>query len=78
MRAIFKRSRDEGFINVFMLMISVPLTFIRDLSIPMGEMQAWNRYRAAIIPITIVICFFWLNGDLQTNEKTPLIDNENL
>ncbi len=64
MRTLFRRTKEEGFLNILMLIISVPLTFIRDYSIPMGEMEAWNRVRAAILPITIVISFYYLNGNL--------------
>jgi hypothetical protein len=65
MRHIFRRTREEGFINSCMLIISVPLTFIRDYSVPMGEMEAWDRRRASIVPVTTVISFFYLAGNLQ-------------
>ena len=66
MRGVFKRTKDErGLCDRLMLVISVPLGFLRDFSTPMGEEDAWNRNRAAIIPITLVISFFYLNGDLD-------------
>lgn len=65
MRALFKRTyREEGFINTIMLFISIPLTFVRDYSIPIGEYEVWDRTRAAFIPVTQVAAFFYLNGDL--------------
>lgn len=44
MRALFKRTfKEEGLVNTIMLFISLPLTFIRDYTIPIGELAAWNR-----------------------------------
>jgi len=44
MRALFRRTyKEEGFMNTIMLFISIPLTFIRDYTIPIGEMAAWER-----------------------------------
>ena len=55
-----------------MLLISVPLTFIRDYSTPIGELAAWNRTRAAVIPVTIVFSFLWLNGSMQDDSQSVL------
>lgn len=44
MRAIFRRTyKEEGFLSTIMLFISIPLTFIRDYTIPIGEYAAWDR-----------------------------------
>jgi hypothetical protein len=65
MRAVFRRTyHDEGFLNTMMLLITIPLTFIRDYTIPIGEMAAWERQRASFIPVTQVGAFFYLNGNL--------------
>lgn len=55
-----------------MLLISVPLTFIRDYTTPIGELAAWNRTRAAVIPVTIVFSFLWLNGSMQDDSQSVL------
>jgi len=68
MRAVMRRAKDEGFVNIFMLVITVPLNFLRDYSCPAGEEEEWSRTRAAIIPITIVASFFFLNGDLDPSQ----------
>lgn len=65
MKAIFKRTKEKGVCDSLMLIISTPLNFIRDISTPMGEEDAWNRTRASILPMTLVISFFYLNGDLD-------------
>lgn len=45
--------------------VTVPLTFIRDYTVPPGDQDQWNRNRASIFPITFVFAFFWLNGYMQ-------------
>jgi len=65
MRSLFKRTyHEEGLLNTIMLFIVIPLTFVRDYTIPIGEFAAWNRQRAAFIPVTQVAAFFYLNGNL--------------
>jgi hypothetical protein len=34
--------------------------------VPIGEEEAWDRQRAAIVPVTIVFAFFYLNGNMST------------
>ena len=65
MKNEFKREKDKGILANLMLIIEVPLNFLRDYSTPMGEEDAWDRTRAAILPVTMMISFFYLNGDLQ-------------
>lgn len=65
MRILFRRTKKEGIANTLMLLISVPLTFIRDLTTPMGEEEAWNRNRAAFVPMSIVLAFLYLCGYLN-------------
>lgn len=54
-----------------MKLISVPLTLLRDISIPIGEEDAWDRQRAAIAPMTLVFAFFWLPGSMGTSKENP-------
>ena len=72
MRILFKNQQEEGFLNTMMSLISVPLTIIRDYTVPIGEEDAWDRQRASILPIFIVMAFLWLNGDfkdIETDDK---------
>jgi len=65
MRMLFKNAyKEEGCCATFMLFISIPLNFIRDYTIPIGEIAVWDRRRASIIPITQVAGFFYMNLDL--------------
>ena len=66
MRSLFRRTfKEEGILSTLMLFVAIPLTFVRDYTIPIGEFEAWDRQRAAFIPITQVGAFFYLNGNLQ-------------
>ena len=70
MRHVFRRTKEEGIINTFMLLISVPLELIRDYTVPIGEAEAWDRKRAAVVPMTLVFSFLFLNGSMkQSNDK---------
>ena len=48
-----------------MMLIEIPLHFIRDYTCPMAEHASWNRNRASIVPITITMAFFYLGGSLN-------------
>jgi len=48
-----------------MKLVSVPITLIRDYTVPIGEEDVWDRQRASIVPVTIVFAFLWLNGYMQ-------------
>jgi len=65
MRSLFKNTyKEEGLVTTIMLFITIPLTFVRDYTIPIGEFAAWDRQRAAFIPVTQVAAFFYMNGNL--------------
>ena len=49
------------------LVISVPLTFIRNYTIPICRDEFWDRNRAAVMPLTIVWAFLFLNGEDNTS-----------
>lgn len=51
--------------NSLMKLISVPIVFVRDYTVPMGEEEAWDRNRVAVVCMTIVFAFFWLNGSMK-------------
>jgi len=52
--------------------IEVPINFIRDYTCPMAEHSEWNRTRAAVIPMTLVISFFYLAGSFN---EGPIDEN---
>ena len=68
MRNLLKRTKQEGCLGTFSKIVSVPLTFFRDYTIPMAEQDTWDRNRAAIVPIFIVLASFWLNGLIDPDE----------
>jgi hypothetical protein len=44
MRSLFRRTfKEEGILSTLMLFVSIPLTFVRDYTIPIGEFEAWDR-----------------------------------
>ena len=53
--------------------IAVPLNFLRDYTVPMGEVSAWNRNRAAIVPIFMPLAFFVLMGFVD-RENVKVVD----
>ena len=68
MRNIFKRSKERGFMGTccsFLQIVYVPLTFLRDITIPMSDEDAWTRWRAAVLPSTQLLAFFYLFGMLN-------------
>ena len=65
MRALFRATREEGWMNSLMKIIEFPLAVARDYTTPIGELEAWDRTRASIVPMLIVFAFLWLNGNMQ-------------
>jgi hypothetical protein len=43
-----------------MKIIEIPLTFIRDITVPMADNADWNRNRASVLPLTVPISFCYL------------------
>lgn len=68
MRANFRRVRDEGFGNTCFKIIEIPLNFLRDYTTPIGDEEAWNRNRAAVVPSVIVLSFLYMNGMMQPTD----------
>lgn len=62
LRTMFKGAKEEGILDIFMRIIAFPLNLLRDYTVPIGEEDAWDRERAAVIPMTITLAFFILNG----------------
>jgi len=77
MRYLFRRTKEQGVVNTLFKFISVPLTFLRDYSCPMAEREAWNRNRAAILPVTMPFAFFALSGkfDFFSGDEDAISSN---
>jgi len=73
MRHLFRKSQEEGCWNTLMKLIEVPLTFIRDYTCPMAEHAAWDRNRAAVVPTTVVLAFFYLDGNLNGDDSSTYL-----
>jgi hypothetical protein len=43
LRILFKNTKDEGFLNIVMNIISLPLNILRDYSVPCGEEAQWDK-----------------------------------
>jgi hypothetical protein len=43
MRILFKNTQEEGMVNSLMKIVSVPITGIRDYTVPIGEEDQWDR-----------------------------------
>ena len=68
MRANFRRIRDEGFGNTCFKLIEIPCNFLRDYSTPIGDEEAWNRTRASVVPVFVVMSFLYMNGMMQPTD----------
>ena len=65
MRIGLRQIHDKGFVDSVSSLVTVPLNFIRDYSIPMSEDQTWNKTRAAIIPLTLPTAMAIITGNLN-------------
>jgi len=70
MRIVFRATREEGCLNSMMKLISVPLTLLRDYSVPIGDEDTWDRQRASVVPMTLVFAFLWLNGYMNSPDES--------
>lgn len=50
-------------------MIAIPLNFMRNYTVPMGDIAEWDRTRAAIVPIFMPLAFFVLMGFIGKDDK---------
>lgn len=68
LRILFKRTHQTGCFGTFITIIDYPLTILRDYTIPMAEEEKWDKFRACIVPLTMVMAFFYLFNFLQCSE----------
>lgn len=69
MRNLLKRTKQDGCLGTFSKFVSVPLNFLRDYTIPMAEQENWDRNRAAIVPLFIVLAAFYLSGLIDPDDQ---------
>ena len=62
-----KRDKGHGIKCIALIKkgIALPLNFMRDYTVPMGELSAWDRNRAAIVPAFMPLAFFVLMGFVE-------------
>ena len=51
--------------------ITIPMGFMRDYTIPSGDQESWDRTRSAVIPMTLVFAFEFLNGNIYQADGGP-------
>ena len=68
MRALFRTAKNETIWDNLMKLVSVPLNLLRDYTIPCGEEEGWDRNREAVVSMTIIFAFLWLNGNMQNDD----------
>ena len=75
---LFKRTTDDddSLLDKIWLVIDIPLNLMRDLTVPMSETDAWDRNRGALFPLILPFAFYFLNGDLVSNDDSNINDEE--
>lgn len=68
MRMLFRATEEDSLASQLMKLISVPLTVLRDYTVPIAEEEQWDRQRASVVPMTTVFAFLWLNGNMKQEE----------
>jgi len=57
-----KRSKKTYYCSDILKIVEVPLSILRNYTIPMAEDEMWDKRRAMILPNTILWAFFYLFG----------------
>lgn len=72
-KTLFRREYQEsGVTGFFWKFLAFITNLFRDISIPMAEMEAWNRNRAAIVVVMMPSFYFFLSGDLVGDDVDDL------
>jgi solute carrier family 24 (sodium/potassium/calcium exchanger), member 6 len=67
----FKRTEDEeSFLGKCWNLVEIPLNFLRDFTIPMGDKAEWDRNRAAIVPFFVPWAALFLNGMFTVHDDS--------
>jgi len=69
MRISLRQIHDKGFVDSVSSLVTVPLNFVRNYSIPMSEDESWNKNRAAILPLTLPTGMAIITGHLNLFTK---------
>lgn len=68
---VFKHSdrnadKATGFMHYFWIVIDFPLNLLRDLTIPAGDGEKWDRTKMAFVPFFFTFSLFFLYGFLDS------------
>lgn len=68
---VFKHSdrntdKATGFMHYFWMVIDFPLNLLRDLTIPAGDSEKWDRTKMAFVPFFFTFSLFFLYGFLDS------------
>ena len=71
---LFKKANknDEepnGCMHVFWTIIDWPLNLVRDLTIPAGDREKWNRTKMAFVPVFLPMSLLYLFGLVEDTES---------
>lgn len=55
-----RRSKQLGPWRTLTSFITVPLSFLKDYTIPMADDEKWDKIRHSIVPLTFIFSFMWL------------------
>lgn len=68
---IFRHAKDEnqGIAGYFWAVIDFPLNLMRDLTIPAGDKEKWDRTKMSFVPIFLPFSMFYLYGFIEDTES---------
>lgn len=76
-RSLFRKQHDQSILDIFMKIVSTPLTFLRDYTTPIPDDDSWDRQRAATVPCLYMLAAFYLNNAMNTDEDPDSPQHEN-
>jgi hypothetical protein len=53
---------DQGCMGYFWAVIDFPLNLMRDLTIPAGDLEKWDRTKMSLVPVFFPVSLFFLFG----------------
>ena len=71
---MFKRpdsDETKGCTQIFWAIIDWPLNFLRDLTIPAGDREKWDRTKMSIVPVFLPMAFLYLFGFVDEIDSVP-------
>jgi sodium/potassium/calcium exchanger 6 len=73
LKKLFKKQDSDdlqGCSQIFWTIIDWPLNFLRDLTIPAGDREKWDRTKMAIVPALLPMSCLYLYGLVEDTEST--------